>query len=169
MSALPKMDLKKVQEVWDWIEFKAGVDGEPAWNQEHWATVITTDEEAQNSLRSAARDEVVRVHGVNLFEEEYCGTACCVAGYVLKDKTDFTYVKESGFPSPILLVGEKVFNVEDEYMIIEDERDWEYYAAFALGITLEEANKLFGGCNTAEEIKALFNEFLEKRGEAMRL
>jgi hypothetical protein len=155
----PKLNEKLIMEIWDWISFKAGTDGFPAYNQGTWHTTeMLMDEVLEVTL---AREPEYQ-HGVASYQEGYCGTACCVAGYALLENTN----PKTGQ----LLEGTKVTNVEGEDVIINyDTRDWWALGAHKLGLTDEEATSIFSGDNKIEDVRAKFNKVLAARGSALRL
>jgi len=151
----PKLNVKKIVEIWDWIEFKAGTEGLPAWMQTTWVTDAVEEHWAWMDHKLGGQAAA--------YEEEYCGTGCCVAGFATLDVTD-TKTRE-------MIPGKKVYNVEGESMTITRSMrgNFQDYAAFVLGLTLWEAGRLFDGDNTKDDIRRILNKILENRGEAIRL
>lgn len=111
--------------------------GTMQWVQDDWLTVPRP-----RGYDSFDDEEVI---GVNLLGDKdlddaaECGTGCCVAGYIAIRKYRPANVK----PITLSALWEKV---------IDEHLGWERFGANALGITLEEAGRLFESLNDVDAI-----------------
>lgn len=152
---LPKLNVKKLIQCWDWVDYKSGLGGEPAWNQMEWVTEVNTEEALEEGLR--------------FDEENFCGSAFCVAGYALRDQLTDT----KNLPGIVI-------NAEgDEYKLVPSAANniapfqgndtWERAGAHVLGLTWSEASQLFSPENEKEKIRDIMNATLKSRGEEIVL
>ncbi len=150
------INVKAVMDAWDWVSYKAGQDGEPHWYQDAWA---------QRWKEHQAGAIVPGLTSVGAAERySFCGTTYCLAGYLARE-----HVAHQGDGEGELIMGSRVTNHEGDILTVNAAVGWTQIGAFILGITLPEANLLFTGSNTKEDIRRIFNDLLETYGEEVRL
>lgn len=147
---LPQLNLKLLMEVWDWISFKAGHDGEPAWNQEDWVTDHFEYDSWMNEIKN----------GYAAADVDYCGTAYCAAGYALRDQMN----SDNDLNSVIVNIWGQELHLADNV-----NRRWEEAGAHVLGLTSTESGALFSGGNTKGKVRRIMNNILRSRGEEIVL
>ena len=157
------INVKEVVRIGEWLDIKAAHDPEvPVWFQGGWMHEVNVRDPLVNRQYGLETAEKV-------VDKNFCGTACCVAGYVA-----WEYVVPNGRHALSNSV-RKPFVTPDGTRIdpcANEERDYRHVAFAAqaiLGITDSEANVLFTGSNSADEIKFYLNAFLEVRGESVRI
>jgi hypothetical protein len=151
---LPRINIPLVLEIWDWLQHP-GEGGTPAWSQGVWAT-----DDQDELAHSKEYSEKYKIGNADI-PDDYCGSACCVAGYAMRDQTQFA----NGTPS----LRHGFTWSPDGDTLAHDVDDWSTAAGNRLGLTGYEADLLFAGSNTKERIRSLLNEFLADRGETVRL
>lgn len=158
---LPKINVKLVQEVMDWIDFKAGTEGYPAWLQAFYSSTRVPSD-VFDKYRSKEETE----QKAAAYEKNYCGTAFCVAGFVAREYSG----RRPGFGNAVVLPQDTVItnHLGEEYLTGWT-NDWLHAGRHLLGLTTTEAEQLFDGGNSKARIRELFNKFLEARGEAVRV
>jgi hypothetical protein len=125
----PVPNIPLLRKAVEWVEAEAEKNiKEREWNQGDWMR-----------RRSAANEA-----------EGWCGTACCVAGWVgLQADNAQPEMRDGEFTDRMVYPSGMVVHVAD-------------YARAALGLTEEQADSLFAGSNTAETIRMLAEEFAEE-------
>lgn len=153
------LNVKKILEVWDWLNFSQGRDGQPLWYQATWVTELEIDNRVSKAFLDHSgngyRDLVAQGE-----TEGYCGTGCCVAGFVALPATHFNRNGGTSLLTQFEIDGEK-YRLKCQ--------DWQEAGQLILGISYNEASQLFYGDNTKEDIKRIFNDILAAHGEEIRL
>lgn len=159
VEMIPTLNTKLVVEIWDWLEFPK--EDDPRWYQGSWM------DQWQSYLPAADENSEC----TNM-AEGYCGTSSCLAGRALMEETerdvtgDLRPMKEFTTPD-----GEVVPRADSNAYWCGDPAypSWSVRGAKKLGITDDEAEALFFGGNTKEDIRRILNKILENRGEPIRL
>lgn len=146
----PEVNVPLLRKAVEFVEASAALHGErvldtgyaktdlgTVWNQDDWSTLVNEE---------LAVELIGKRGTVNL---ETCGTAYCVAGYVTS--------LQPGYQAEIRL------NADAEPRLYETLNGREFYhsevARKALGLTLDQADILFSGGNTAQDVRRLAEFF----------
>lgn len=143
VEEIPTVNTKMFLQIWDWLEHPQ--ENDPQWHQGDWMS---------------------RYHKEG--EDNYCGTACCVAGYTVVQETGIVNTPAGNFHTVV----QDVTSPDGAVMCVSAAPPGDSFAVAAkhkLGITEREANNLFAGGNTKSEIRSIMNQILEHREEAIRL
>lgn len=181
---LPKLNLELLQDVVKWVLFKAGVNGNPAWEQGNWQCWMIDNEVASYDQTTPA--EYSHIQPGTFDQKSGCGSAYCCAGYVVSvsgyTKTLGQVVKDllpigvdakkldlttaSQWYTELIDPGAVGFdgNLVDPQVHAWGELDWSFTAQKILGITDVEADCLFGGDNDADDIERICEDIARSRG-----
>lgn len=143
LASTPTPNIDLLKEVRDWVRKQATTEDiydrmrnaraakDPqrlVWNQAQWHMKIWSDDD--------------------VFDDQSCGTACCVAGYVAVTSDEvksIRYGEEIDFKSD-----------PDRYATVRG------YARHKLGLTEDQAYALFDGGNSAETVIRYINQIIEE-------
>lgn len=150
---LPQLNVKKLVQCWEWVDYKSGLDGEPVWYQGLWHTNF-----------DSSNERVKEINGLRM-EENHCGTAFCVAGYAVQDQM-VTTTTQTGYTFHSL--PPVITNAQGEE-ISSNAVGYEGAGRHVLGLTYTESTALFAGNNSKEDIREIMNSILASRGEEIRV
>jgi hypothetical protein len=159
---LPTLNVALLEECLKWAEFSAGTEGNPAWYQASWVSNILGGDQRDSTF------EFGRRIGAAQFEENYCGTAYCMAGYALQQTGNLVTVQMPHLIDGVANTQEpknEIVNERGECLSMAGRRlDWNSAGGHVLGLSYREAHAFFDGDNTLEKLKAFAAAFAERRG-----
>lgn len=139
METNPNVDIPLLRKHVEWVEEEAAKPwADRVWAQDYW---IIPSEEAYPSSAEINRGECIGTE-----ERNFCGTCYCLAGNI---------AAQDGYR---VYAGGMARNPETNETV-----DPETYAREKLGINYDEAERLFDGENSAEDIRRIAEEIVGER------
>ena len=171
---LPKLNTLLLEDCVNWAtRSHLGLleEGEPGHNQGSWGERYFT-----KYKKYMSRSKKLPVHKVGISEEKnYCGTSFCIAGYAAQlsgnlDWNEYVTPDENKIaaeptPSYETLITQNHGTVS----VPESSQNWHVAGALILGITEDEASRLFHGGNQIEQVREIATQIAESRGETLHL
>lgn len=143
---LPKINIDLFYEIVDWLNSPVK---DIAWQQGDWFRQGMDGEHILSISENGT--------ATNLVEPNWCGTACCVAGYAALSQLDNKQayaLNAGGVPTVVTKANgekQKTLNIGHAGQVI-------------LGLTDSEANRLFDGSNTKAAVIETLAEIAANRG-----
>lgn len=187
-TELPKLELDKLTKLVDWAQATELMPEEDllekfpgwgVWNQSSWSEIYLSDDDQIMKLQRdgwwdytdpddlATMPVIAEIEG--WIREGSCGSSYCIAGQEVHDKGYRMLYNHSGCADscirqvPTTEVDAKGNTIweDDPEAVPEQIND---VAARSLGLTNDEANRLFNSDNSVHTLKKLVNRFAKRRG-----
>lgn len=156
-ESLPTLNVALLEQCLKWAEFSAGTEGNPAWYQGSWALAML-DPKADTVFNYSRRNQMAQ------FEDNYCGTSFCMAGYALQETGNLTSRRIPGHEFPTHEPAEFIRNECGEVLDPSRRHNWYIAGGHVLGLAELESYSFFDGDNTLPRLKTLATLFAARRG-----
>jgi hypothetical protein len=146
----PVPDIPRLRKTVEWAEAQAARPDGGQWRQSNWYSFLDAEPYLEMGTEVTVTDEGVAS------EEGFCKTAFCIAGKAVIDSGQFV----------LRAVG------SNSWLVVYDQATGQHFpwgaaGATVLGLTSAEAEALFAGSNTIEDVRRVAEEIAARVGERL--